>query len=726
MNDVVNGKAAASPIEDFVQKLYKPIYLWAKGTFATKSETAAIIVASSESVPDGSTLSYTKDGVEHDFKVGDELRVYSQEYGKQENNYFVYYKLYDLVTDNGVTTAKWGLLGAGDATENDLLNIEVTASDNDDTDLAKVKVYVTVGENAEQELTGTVTSHVKKFSVIIESGSSYSVRFGGVAGYATPASLNSQTKGNGVETKTAQYLTTLVGLSMTGRSDGVQGSAPQGAGGTVKYSGGTDQHITSGTAKVPRGTAFTIDYDDVSGYSTPSQFSQASGYSSETITATAAEYSQGHLTIGMAQTGGYDADLSGAGFTLSIGGSTATYQAGMAVPTGAAVVIEFNGIEGYAKPQQLSFSMTSEAKSVTGTYTTSPITVTMASNQSSDATIGALRASVEYTYGGSTVTKDNLASGSTVKVPTGVTPTITFPNAPTGYSRSISGDGLTATYSTTILTVALTSDTGEADLSDVTITVTDITSSSTVSAQQNGTYLIPSGHTYTVSVSDDVDGYSAPDTTEPYTAASTANASRTVTMEYTEVTNYVDLGLPSGLKWATGNICKDATTGEYYMGEPTDYGCYFSWGNIDGHNQAEGYNFDQSNYSSSPGNSVSADIGSNDADHDAALARLKSPWRIPTGGELQELSNNTDREWTSINGVYGMKFMKKTDHSVFIFMPATGRINGTSYEDAGVYGRYWSSSINSNGTSIMRFGYNTMNVPQWHARYFGLTIRPVR
>ena len=41
MSEVAN-ELAATGIEGFIQRLYKPIYLWAKNIFATKEDVAAI------------------------------------------------------------------------------------------------------------------------------------------------------------------------------------------------------------------------------------------------------------------------------------------------------------------------------------------------------------------------------------------------------------------------------------------------------------------------------------------------------------------------------------------------------------------------------------------------------------------------------------------------------------------------------------------------------------
>lgn len=193
------------------------------------------------------------------------------------------------------------------------------------------------------------------------------------------------------------------------------------------------------------------------------------------------------------------------------------------------------------------------------------------------------------------------------------------------------------------------------------------------------------------------------------------------------LTPYVDLGLPSGLLWAQGNIIK--VDGSYSIGEPTNYGCYFSWGNIEGHNNGEGYDFGTANsgpYASTPGAQVSANIASNDSAHDAALACLGSPWRMPTKEEFKELYDNTDRVWTTIDGINGWKFMKKTDHSVYVFFPAAGRGIGTSVSYVGTDGSYWSSSwVSADSAYRMAFGSSNVGPQISGSRYYGFSVRAV-
>ena len=400
------------------------------------------------------------------------------------------------------------------------------------------------------------------------------------------------------------------------------------------------------------------------------------------------------------------------------------------VPTGTTPTVASAYVKGYARTVTIG-TVTAHAATITVAYSTTATTIAILSNQTSDQTIAALQATVAWTYDGHSES-ETAGNGQSVNVPTGVTPTVTFPQAPTGYSRSVSGN--TATYSTMILTVALTSDTGEADLSGVTKTVTDTTDSVALTAQQDGTYKVPSGHGYQVSVSDDVEGYSAP-VAVTGTATATQDASTTVTMTYEEQAGFVDLGLTSGKKWAIGNIVSDGNGG-YKVGEETDYGAYFSWGNIVPHFSSNGstfddsYNFGTSNsgpYASTPGNSVGANIPSNDAAHDAALALLGTPWHLPTKEDFQELYDETDNEWTTINGVAGRKFMKKTDHSVYVFFPAAGDGYGTSLYNRGTYGSYWSASWSSAAYAYY-LSFNSSSVtPQYrNNRYNGYSVRAVQ
>ena len=161
----------------------------------------------------------------------------------------------------------------------------------------------------------------------------------------------------------------------------------------------------------------------------------------------------------------------------------------------------------------------------------------------------------------------------------------------------------------------------------------------------------------------------------------------------------VDLGLPSGTLWASCNI--GATT-------PEGYGDYFAWGEVEPYysslspltwksGKGAGYtwasyrfstNHDESTFSKYTG----SDYSVLQPEDDAARYNWGLNWRMPTNAELQELIDNTNAEWTTINGVNGLKLKKKTDASVFIFLPSGVGFNGTSALGNSFAGEYWSST----------------------------------
>ena len=162
---------------------------------------------------------------------------------------------------------------------------------------------------------------------------------------------------------------------------------------------------------------------------------------------------------------------------------------------------------------------------------------------------------------------------------------------------------------------------------------------------------------------------------------------------------YVDLGLPSGLKWAKCNVGAE---------KETDYGDYFMWGSAKpnttdecawgNYKHGDGFNF--SKY-----NTVLYDIGGTidnkatlDIDDDAAAQIMGGDWRMPTQNEFQELIDNTDSEWVEDfngSGVNGMKFSSKTDESKYIFIPAAGYRSVSSFYYQGSQGNVWSSSLDT-------------------------------
>ena len=186
---------------------------------------------------------------------------------------------------------------------------------------------------------------------------------------------------------------------------------------------------------------------------------------------------------------------------------------------------------------------------------------------------------------------------------------------------------------------------------------------------------------------------------------SSSTASKTDTHKGYE---WVDLGLPSGLKWATCNV--GAST-------PGDYGNYYAWGETSTKSEYTVYNC------ISIGKSW-GDIGGNSS-RDAARANWGGSWRVPTKSEFQELIDNCTWTWTTQNGHKGYKVTGKNGQS--IFLPAAGYHDSYGLCFDGVYGDYWSSTpyVSFTDRAYGLFFGESYGRVDWTLRNFGHSVRPV-
>ncbi len=171
---------------------------------------------------------------------------------------------------------------------------------------------------------------------------------------------------------------------------------------------------------------------------------------------------------------------------------------------------------------------------------------------------------------------------------------------------------------------------------------------------------------------------------------------------------YVDLGLPSGLKWATCNIGASA---------PNESGDYFAWGEINP--KAE---FTEANCTSY---GLNMEDIAGDPQYDAARANWGATWKVPSKKDFEELMNECTWEWMVING----KGCKKVTGSNgnYIILPITGYKYGTSsYMDD--FGYYWTSTPIS---TYEQFSYDFFFDQEYNLsmgfdeRCYGQAIRPV-
>ena len=179
----------------------------------------------------------------------------------------------------------------------------------------------------------------------------------------------------------------------------------------------------------------------------------------------------------------------------------------------------------------------------------------------------------------------------------------------------------------------------------------------------------------------------------------------------------VDLGL--SVKWRKYNLGADS---------PEEYGDYYAWGETAA---KEEYSWDT--YFDSPydenggwkGSSITTDIYA--TEYDASTVTLGDKWRMPTREEMQELVDECDWTWDTLNGVDG--YTVKGPNGNSIFLPAAGNYDGGSVSNAGMYGGYWTGTVgtstsNSQAGNLYFFG-ETLHAVQWSNRYTGRTIRPV-
>ena len=133
----------------------------------------------------------------------------------------------------------------------------------------------------------------------------------------------------------------------------------------------------------------------------------------------------------------------------------------------------------------------------------------------------------------------------------------------------------------------------------------------------------------------------------------------------------IDLGLPSGTKWACCNVGAS---------KPEDYGGYYEWGQI-------------------------ADA--------------------PTRDQVHELGYECTSVWTTLNGVNGRLFTGPNGGQVFL--PAAGYRWSGEFYNVGSSGSYWSGTPNENDDSgaYGLFFYSGDVGSHDSGRYYGLSVRRV-
>ena len=151
---------------------------------------------------------------------------------------------------------------------------------------------------------------------------------------------------------------------------------------------------------------------------------------------------------------------------------------------------------------------------------------------------------------------------------------------------------------------------------------------------------------------------------------------------------YVDLGLPSGLKWAQCNLGANS---------PGEIGDFYAWGETEPYynegyatkraipSDSEGWKagksngYDWASYSFYSGD-IKAPTKYNPTDNIAKLededdvvrVKLGENWRMPTKADFEELLNNCNWKWTTYSGgASGIQFTSRINGAT-IFFPCSG------------------------------------------------------
>ena len=214
-------------------------------------------------------------------------------------------------------------------------------------------------------------------------------------------------------------------------------------------------------------------------------------------------------------------------------------------------------------------------------------------------------------------------------------------------------------------------------------------------------------------------------------------------------TLWVDMGLPSGNRWAVSNL--DAKGPYFFQESPFQLECsFFSWGNTTPHDpisEAEfDYNFGNVNqsapyyegqpYGDTPGSLLNGDIP---LDMDAARKLLGGPWHTPANADFAELfaniifidANGDEIEPTmadkrvSVNGVMGL-YLESIINGAHLFFPCSGFGNGRSWNSRGTYGYAWSSTwISEKDARSLYFSSSGVSPRNNNIRYRGFPVRPI-
>ena len=191
----------------------------------------------------------------------------------------------------------------------------------------------------------------------------------------------------------------------------------------------------------------------------------------------------------------------------------------------------------------------------------------------------------------------------------------------------------------------------------------------------------------------------------------------------------VDLGLSSGVKWASFNLGAS---------KPEEYGYYYAWGETETKTKDDyswaTYKWCMGDWNTMTNYCSKSDYGYNgftdtktilNPKDDAAHANLGGNWRMPTLLECLELKEKCTWTGTTQNGVNGRLVTGPNGNS--IFLPAAGVRYDTDLDHVGATGAFWSSSLSTDhpyaAVEVLFYSDKVEVTENYRCR--GISVRPV-
>lgn len=178
--------------------------------------------------------------------------------------------------------------------------------------------------------------------------------------------------------------------------------------------------------------------------------------------------------------------------------------------------------------------------------------------------------------------------------------------------------------------------------------------------------------------------------------------------DYINGHGYVDLGLPSGIKWAVSNVGSD---------KPSELGNQYAWGELE---TKDMFSKDNSLWQGKEINEYSGN-----PQYDVASKLWGDAWRQPTLEEIQELVDLCKWKWTKLSGKRG--FVVTGPNTKSIFLPA--RMSTYEYLYGEYFCNYWSSTpgdpLNFKSHAMMITSADNSYWVATSHKYSGCEVRPV-